>query len=1354
MKSCSPFAGRSFRFAVVLWCFARAFAAEPASLAQMLAQPNGNLRDDASRARIATAVRGAQSQRLAEARQRAAERKLPLRIQRPNGVLQEIEGFEGDEPRYRSTHNANAAISTAANLTRTAFAVDGDGLTIGLWDGGSARATHQEFGGRVVAMDGAASVDHATHVAGTLAAAGVVANAKGMAPAITVDSYDWNNDVSEMTSRGASAPGQEGKIYLSNHSYGFISGWNYVDDGIRVWEWNGNGTTSTGTEQDFGRYSTYARDQDALAFAAPYYSIFRSAGNERVDNPGPGENVSLAPASAQVVSYDPALHPAGDGDYHGGFETIGFESLAKNVITIGSVTDAVTGGTRDVAKANSSTFSSWGPTDDGRIKPDLVANGDALYSSLNGSNTSYGTYSGTSMATPNAAGSAALLIELYGRLFPGQAMRASTLKGLLIHSADDRGNPGPDYKFGWGLVNAKAAADLINDHSANPLRKHVTESSLGSSIASRTESIVWDGVSPIVATLCWTDPAGSSTSTSDLRTARLVNNLDLKITGPGGAEYLPYVMPFVGDWSEASMDSAATTGVNHTDNVEQVRIASPGVAGTYQVTVSFSGTLTNAAQNYSLLISGSAAEEPPLPPLSLTAVSPASGFPGTATIEVTGDGFGTGTGLKLTRSGQPDIVATDLQLLGVTSLRGQLNLTGAAPGLWNVVVTDAEESASLADAFTVVGALWSESFDGTVNGWASQAGMGGNAWMFSTAASHSPQTSYFAPAPETKSTVALVTPSIVLPANASNLQFRFWQSYNFQNAQDGGKLEFSVDGGAWFEVSSANSGLAFAANGYNATIAATGSPSLRSEFAGLPAWSGNSNGFLETVVNFTDTAKFAGHALRMRWRLATNGSIASPGWYLDSMVLIGGGDLVNQAPVVTDAADAPGTEAVTDADGSIFHIVRGASAPLTVGCTDDGGEEALTYLWSVASGPGDPVGFSANGSNAAQQSEASFHAPGDYHLSVLVTDAAGLTATSDVKVRVVQTPSDLAVSPASAVVPVGGMQAFTATLHDQFGAVLSDVSAVWSENGGGSINAAGIFTAATTGGPFVISATAAGFTATASVTVTPAAASVSISGLAQVYDGSPHAVNVTTDPAGLPVRVTYNGSLEPPVNAGSYAVEANITDPSYQGSASGVMEIAKVQADVVIGNLSQPYDGTPKTVTVTTDPAGLEVAVTYDGSSTPPSAAGSYAVAATITDPNHEGQGTAVLEITGSNFASWQAAHFTEEQVAANLAAAGEDPDHDGLANLAEYALGSDPFAFTPGPAMSLDETHLILSFERPAGITDVECIAESGSTLGGWEPVVLELISTANGRETLQVKVPRPPGPGNLFLRLRFEFH
>jgi hypothetical protein len=275
----------------------------------------------------------------------------------------------------------------------------------------------------------------------------------------------------------------------------------------------------------------------------------------------------------------------------------------------------------------------------------------------------------------------------------------------------------------------KAAADLLIDHHANPVKLRLTEDQVSTSATTRSYPFVWDGTTPIRATLCWTDPAGSATTTSDLRTPRLINNLQLKLIAPDGSQYFPFVMPFVGTWTVASMDLPATTGINNTDNVEQVLVSSPAVAGTWQAVVSYSGSLANNQQNYSLILSGSAAEVPPPPPVALSSINPTSGLAGSiVTIDITGTSLGAGSLVKLAKSGQPDIPASSVQPIG-ESIRCQFNLTGAATGLWSVVATNPDaSSATLVDAFKVIGAIWSENFDDTFSGWTSNATTGSNSW--------------------------------------------------------------------------------------------------------------------------------------------------------------------------------------------------------------------------------------------------------------------------------------------------------------------------------------------------------------------------------------------------------------------------------------------------------------------------------------------------------------------------------------------------------------------------------------------------------------------------------------------------
>lgn len=160
-------------------------------LADILADPATQLSRPADRARVVARLAASETTRRQNARARATLLGLPLRTESPAGRVQEIVDFEGDKPVYFTTNNVNAAISTGADLLRTSpYSLTGSGVTIGLWDGGAARASHQEFGGRVSVLDGAATIDHASHVGGTLIASGFDPRARGMAASATVNSYN------------------------------------------------------------------------------------------------------------------------------------------------------------------------------------------------------------------------------------------------------------------------------------------------------------------------------------------------------------------------------------------------------------------------------------------------------------------------------------------------------------------------------------------------------------------------------------------------------------------------------------------------------------------------------------------------------------------------------------------------------------------------------------------------------------------------------------------------------------------------------------------------------------------------------------------------------------------------------------------------------------------------------------------------------------------------------------------------------------------------------------------------------------------------------------------------------------
>jgi hypothetical protein len=151
--------------------------------------------------------------------------------------------------------------------------------------------------------------------------------------------------------------------------------------------------------------------------------------------------------------------------------------------------------------------------------------------------------------------------------------------------------------------------------------------------------------------------------------------------------------------------------------------------------------------------------------------------------------------------------------------------------------------------------------------------------------------------------------------------------------------------------------------------------------------------------------------------------------------------------------------------------------------------------------------------------------------------------------------------------------------------------------------------------------------ASGSLVIAKASATATLGNLSATYDGSAKAVTATTTPVGLTVNFTYNGSATAPTDAGSYAVVGTINDNNYAGSASGTLVIAKATATVTLGSLSATYNGSPRSATATTSPVSLPVDLTYNGSATAPTNAGSYAVVGTINHANYQGSASATLVI-------------------------------------------------------------------------------------------------------------------------------
>jgi subtilisin-like proprotein convertase family protein len=462
-------------------------------------------------------------------------------------------------PMYYSIANNAAAISTRVPFLRSGGALglnlNGAGMTGYVWDGGASNSSHQEFGTRATVGDGITTRNsnsfHAIHVTGTVGASGVQNNARGMAPAASLKTFDWDDDESEVVTEALNG------MLLSNHSYG-----------VPV-------NSVSATPWVIGAYIGESYIWDDIAYNLPFYLPVFSAGNDGgANNPNPS-----------VFGFD---------------KLIG-NKVAKNVLTVANANDATVNATTGniTSGGTINNGSSQGPADDFRIKPDVTGNGTNLYSTGNGNgtgggNTSYANLTGTSMASPNVMGTLLLIQQHHNNVF-GRFMRAATLKGLACHTATDMGDIGPDPIYGWGYVNAKFAAETITN---NGLSSWISEETLNPGQTFTLNVVAAGGTNPLQGTISWTDVASATKINSGIdneTNADLVNDLDIRIT-QGANTFFP--------WKLNSFMTAERTGDNNKDNVEKVEIDAPTAGTTYTVTVTHKGTLADGPQKFSLILTG------------------------------------------------------------------------------------------------------------------------------------------------------------------------------------------------------------------------------------------------------------------------------------------------------------------------------------------------------------------------------------------------------------------------------------------------------------------------------------------------------------------------------------------------------------------------------------------------------------------------------------------------------------------------------------------------------------------------------------------------------------------------------
>ena len=431
-------------------------------------------------------------------------------------------------PMLTEINDSNRVITETNLLNAPPFGLDGSGVTVMVYDGGKV-FSHNDLAGRLTIgqSDSSGISDHATHVACTIGGDG--GQYAGMASGVDIVSYGF--EMAGGLSQGFlyTNPGDLQSDYSEAMS---LYGVDLANNSIST------NTASNGFPCDWeGNYGATGALIDEVvrgALGAPFRVVWAN-GNER--------------SGGQCGS-----------TYH----TTAPPACAKNHLTVGALNsndDSVT------------SFTSWGPCDDGRLKPDISApgcesGGDGGVTSCSSSG-GYTVKCGTSMASPTTAGVASLLLQQYRESFPARPdFRNSTLRVVLAQTAVDLGNPGPDYQTGYGSIRAKKAAELI-------IAERFLEAEVAQDeVYTFTSTILLSAAAGLKVTLAWDDPAGTPGVDPVL-----VNDLDLRIIGPDQTVYYPWTLD-----PDNPADPAVRTERDGLNNIEQVLVSNPR-SGVYTIEI-------------------------------------------------------------------------------------------------------------------------------------------------------------------------------------------------------------------------------------------------------------------------------------------------------------------------------------------------------------------------------------------------------------------------------------------------------------------------------------------------------------------------------------------------------------------------------------------------------------------------------------------------------------------------------------------------------------------------------------------------------------------------------------------------
>ncbi len=419
--------------------------------------------------------------------------------------------------------NNKSTVNARSNVLRSLLpggrGLDGSGVVVGIGDD-SNPMNHIDFSERVINRNPITGGAHGLHVMGITGGAGIIEEKyTGFAPKTTIISQALSNILVYTP-----AYVTDHHMVISNNSYG-----NVTNDCL-----------------NFGYYQLASRVMDQQATTYPSLSIVFAAGNSGLVNCG------VYPASYGTVLSD-------------------FQS-AKNVIDVGAATE----------NDSIAPSSSRGPVKDGRIKPELVAQGRRVVSAW--SNNIYSFNSGTSMAAPAVSGGLALLYQRYRQLNAGADPKNALMKTLLLNGATDVGNPGPDYTYGFGWMNLLRSVQMLENgqwftNTVAPAATNTHTITLPASPAGRQLKVM----------LYWNDSAASV-----LAAHALVNDLDLEVVDPS----LNTVLPQVLDTIPANVRNNSVPGVDRINNIEQVVINNPVAGGTYTVKVKGTTIPSAVAQEY------------------------------------------------------------------------------------------------------------------------------------------------------------------------------------------------------------------------------------------------------------------------------------------------------------------------------------------------------------------------------------------------------------------------------------------------------------------------------------------------------------------------------------------------------------------------------------------------------------------------------------------------------------------------------------------------------------------------------------------------------------------------------------